>query len=114
MFRHAYAHMMLAAGMQETDLMAVVGLAEPGDGRPLRRIDAGRAGDRGGARAQPGRSSGQRPIVPPRQGPIRDPRRGLERSDAAWREFEGDAGSPALGRFDAARSSALDLASRNM
>ncbi len=25
MFRHAYAHMMLAAGMQETDLMAVVG-----------------------------------------------------------------------------------------
>jgi site-specific recombinase XerD len=25
MFRHAYAHMMLAGGMQETDLMAVVG-----------------------------------------------------------------------------------------
>jgi site-specific recombinase XerD len=25
MFRHAYAHMMLSAGMQETDLMAVVG-----------------------------------------------------------------------------------------
>jgi site-specific recombinase XerD len=25
MFRHAYAHMMLASGMQETDLMAVVG-----------------------------------------------------------------------------------------
>ncbi len=25
LFRHAYAHMMLAAGMQETDLMAVVG-----------------------------------------------------------------------------------------
>jgi integrase len=25
MFRHAYAHSMLAAGMQETDLMAVVG-----------------------------------------------------------------------------------------
>ena len=45
-FRHYYAHTMLAAGMQETDLMAVAGWRVPRHAHPLRRVYAG------GARAE--------------------------------------------------------------
>ncbi len=63
LFRHAYAHMMLAAGMQETDLMAVVGWRSRD---MVARYAASTRAERAiaAARAQSRRSTGPRTVEP--------------------------------------------------
>jgi hypothetical protein len=109
LFRHAYAHMMLAGGMQETDLMAVVGWRS--------RDMVARYADRGGTGAQSGGSAGPRTIGP---GTTDAPsaefvRRRAERTRPGVAPIPSRSAGP-LGPacFDDALNSALDLASRSM
>ncbi len=62
-FRHAYAHHMLAAGMQEGDLMAIAGWRQPADAPPLRGQHPTGAGHRRRAEPVPWRPAGRAEAV---------------------------------------------------
>ncbi len=91
LFRHSYAHAMLADGMAEGDLMSPRRLAQPADARPLRRVRQGRAGAGRIPHPQP-----RRPAVSP------DERDGVARLEALIAELQGQRASmPAIYRAPA-------------